>query len=121
MSAHNYHRTRDMAMQFDTIKDPGDGGAIGTLKSGLCKMVSGGGGETRTLADPVAPGLEIQLSMMTDGSDIVVTVASAINESGNTTLTFADVGDMAILRSSPISATAYVWRDTIGDAGPALS
>ena len=59
--------------------------------------------------------------MRTEGSYIVITAASAINESGNTILTFADVGDMAILRSSPISATAYVWRDTIGDAGPALS
>lgn len=120
MSAHNFLATRDNAMLIDTIKDPGDAGAIGILKSGLCKLVTAGA-ETRTLADPKAPGLEIQLSLMTDEGDCVITVASGFNASGNTTLTFDAVGDTVVLRSAPISATAYVWREmtaALGGAAP---
>ena len=123
MGAHNFHATHDMAMYKDLIKDPGEAGAIPVLKSGLCKLVTAGA-ETRTLADPVSPGVEIQLSLMTDGGNCVITTASGMNGDGDTTLTFDTVGDTCILRSAPISATAYVWRSLSArdvDGGVAVS
>lgn len=118
MTAHRHFTDRDEAFRLDLIKDPGDAGAIPILKSGLCQLVTGGA-ETRTLADPVQPGVEIQISFMTDNGNCVVTAASGINASDNTTITFDAVGDTIVLRSAPISASAYVWREMTGALGGA--
>lgn len=74
------------------IADGGNSSAIPVAFSGYCPLVTAGA-ETRTLADPVAVGQVIVLSLKTDLGDAVVTVASPINQTGNNTLTFADVGD----------------------------
>ncbi len=74
------------------ITDPDDAGAIPVTGSGSVALVSGGV-ETRTLADPDAVGLIINIYLKTDGGTITLTSASPMNQAGNNTLAFADVGD----------------------------
>lgn len=92
------------------ISDPGDGGAIPVTRSGVCALTTGGSGETRTLADPDAAGLQLTVTLDVDGGgDAVVTVATAFNDAGNDTLTFADAGETVTLIATQIGGTP-VWR-----------
>jgi hypothetical protein len=70
------------------------------------------GAETRTLKLPTKEGVRVSLHMMTDGGDITVTVASAYNEGGSTTLVFSEVGQFAEFTSYVTSAGVYFWRLT---------
>lgn len=106
-------------VQPDIIADPGDGGAVPVNKSGVVNLVSGAGGETRTLAAPTFEGQEIQFNFQTDGSDIVLTVSTGVNQTGNDTATFADAGDILVLRAGRSGANLR-WRVAIND-GVALS
>ena len=101
------------------IADPGDAGAIAVTTSGNCPLVSAGA-ETRTIAIPTAVGQEVLLSFHTDAGDIIVTAAAAINQAGNTKMTFSDVGEVIQLKGIQGSAGALVWRVGIND-GVALS
>lgn len=78
------------------IADPGNAGAIPVTNSGSVQLVTAGA-ETRTLAVPQRVGQLLALSMKTDGGDAVVTVAAAVNQAGNNTLTFNDAGDCLVL------------------------
>jgi len=104
--------------QYPKIKDPGNGGAImGTAAgqtSGFCPLTSAGA-ETRTLAAPLFPGQEIDLICDTYGGNIVLTVASAINKTGNNTITFGAAKDMISLRAMTVGGVLF-WRvvDTDG-------
>ena len=103
-----------------TISDPGDSNAIPANISGHVPLVSGGSGETRTIADAVAPGITRDLYFKTDGGgDIVITAASPVNQTGNTILTFADVGDHIRLTSIE-DGSDFEWRVVAND-GVALS
>ena len=75
-----------------TIADPGDAGAIPVTKSGTVPIVTAGA-ETRTLADPSFPGQILNIGLKTDGGNAVITTTSPVNQTGNNTLTGADVGD----------------------------
>jgi len=90
------------------IADPDDAGAIPATGSGSCALVSGGVA-TRTLADPTVIGSLLNIYLKTDGGTITLTTASPMNQAGNNTLAFADVGDsvqlMAIEDGSDIE-----WR-----------
>ena len=90
------------------IEDPGDEGAIPVQQSGVCNLVTAAA-ETRTLAIPTFIGQEILLVLDTDGGDAVVTVAAAINKTGETVITFTDAGGMAKLEAATV-AGALVWR-----------
>lgn len=68
------------------------------------------GAETRTLKLPTREGVHLSMHMMTDGGDITVTVASAYNEAGSTTLVFSEVGHHAEFVSYVTSAGVYFWR-----------
>lgn len=106
------------ANAFNAIVDPGDAGAIPVIRSGYVPLVTGAA-ETRTLADADAPGLTLDLYFKTDVGNCVVTSASPINQTGNNTMTFADVGDH--LRLSSIEDGADLeWRVVAND-GVALS
>ena len=85
---------------------------------GVCNLKSAGA-ETRTLAAPSREGHIVTLGFDTDGGDCVVTVATAINQTGNNTLTFADAGDEITLRAIR-KANIPVWRVASND-GVALS
>ncbi len=100
------------------IADPGDAGAIPVTDTGSVAIVTAGA-ETRALADPSYAGQVLSLSMDTDGGDCVVTAATAVNQTGNNTLTFADAGDVLVLVAVDVAGSP-VWRVMSND-GVALS
>lgn len=102
----------------NTIADPGNAGAIAVTASGVCALTSAGA-ETRTLAIPTFMGQEISLIADTYVGNIVVTSAQAINQAGNTIMTFGVVNDCITLKAMTIGG-ALRWR-TIANDGVALS
>jgi hypothetical protein len=102
------------------IVDPGDAGAIPVTASGTVPLVSGGSGETRSLADASYPGQILNLCFKTDGGgDVVVTAASPVNQTGNDEMTFADAGDQIVLMAIE-DGSDYEWRVLAND-GVALA
>jgi len=97
----------------NAIADPGNAGAIPVGATGVCNITSAGA-ETRTLAIPAFIGQVLDLCMDTDGGDVVVTVASAFNQAGNTTITFNDAGDFVRLVGCTIGGTRG-WRLAAND------
>lgn len=96
------------------IDDPGDAGAISINQPGYCLLVTTGA-ETRTLADPSYIGQVMDFFFYTDGGDCVITAASPINQAGNTTMTFADVGDHLQLCGHYNPTDGWEWRVTVND------
>jgi len=106
-------------IQGSELTDPGDAGAIPVTGSGYLEIVSEGA-ETRTMAVPAGNVADqIMLAMKTDGGTVTLTVASAVNTTGNNTLTFAEEGDVVILTAVDLDGT-MAWRITAND-GVALS
>ena len=97
----------------NAIADPGDGEAIPVTSSGTVAIVTAGA-ETGTLAAPAFVGQELVLYMKTDGGDGVITVASAINQTGNNTITMNDAGDTIRLVAVESGANK-VWRVVVND------
>ena len=95
------------------VADPGDGQAIAVTNSGTCPLVSGGA-ETRTLAVPTFAGQKLILACKTYVGDIVITVASAFNQTGNNTITVEAAGDYIELTGIEVGA-AKAWRVTAND------
>lgn len=111
--------TQELAKKTPTvIADPGDAGAIAVTKSGTCALTTADA-ETRTLAIPTFAGQVIDISLDVDGGDAVITVAAAVNQTGNNTLTGADAGDHIRLVGVQVGG-ALVWRVAAND-GWALS
>lgn len=102
----------------NAIADPGDGEAIPVTNSGSVAIVTAGA-ETRSLAAPTFVGQQLSIYMKTDGGNCVITAASAINQTGNNTITLADVSD-ALLLYCVESGSNKVWRVAAND-GAALS
>lgn len=102
----------------NTITDPGNAGAIPVTVSGVCAMTSAGA-ETRTLAIPTYLGQQIALIDDTHVGNIVITSAQAVNQAGNTTLTFGAAADACVLTAMTVGG-ALRWRVTAND-GVALS
>lgn len=100
------------------VTDPGASGAIPVTNSGSVQLVSAAA-ETRTLAVPARVGQMLALSMKTDGGDCVVTVAAAVNQTGNNTLTFNDAGDTIVLVGIE-SGSNKRWR-VVSNDGVTLS
>ncbi len=100
------------------IADPGDAGAIPVTVSGVCNMTSAGA-ETRTLAIPTFIGQEITINCDTYVGDIVVTSAQAINQAGNTVMTFGAVRDCITLKAVTVGGVRR-WYVASND-GVALS
>ena len=100
----------------NAIADPGDAAAIPVDRSGHVALVTGGA-ETRTLAAPAAPGLQLLLFLKTDGGNCVVTCATTVNETGNNTITFDNTGESCLLFSVEEGANLR-WRlATVDGAG----
>ncbi len=100
------------------IADPGNAGAISVKESGVCALTSAGA-ETRTLAIPSFIGQRIALICDVYVGAIVITAASAINQTGNTIMTFGAAADAIVLTAMQL-AGVLVWRVTAND-GVALS
>ena len=97
------------------IDDPGDAGAIPVTASGVCALTTvEGGGETRTLAIPAFVGQQLALTLDVDGGDCVVTVAAAVNVTGNNTLTLDNAGETVALVGTQV-AGALAWRIAAND------
>lgn len=118
MSAHN---TLQQLLQADhDMPDPGDGKIIAVERQlAILELVSEDA-ETRTLANPERAGLWFTLRMKTDGGDVVVTAANGLNVAGNTTATFADVGDQLAMVSVS-HTTGYRWEILVNTGSVALA
>ena len=116
MSGHRMGRDLLLAQSTRALDlvDPGDGGEIAPVASLQYVSLVTGGAETRTLADPVAPGQRLILGFKTDNGDCVITADSAINQSGNTIMTFADAGDLVELIAVEVGS-AFQWRVAAND------
>lgn len=99
------------------IRDPGDGGQITALSDAVVLLVSNhaGPGETRTLTDPIYPGQTLDLMFESDDGDVVITADSAVNQTGNTIMTFADGGDHLRLVGGRDGAGDLEWRVVAND------
>lgn len=100
------------------LPDPGNAGALPRAKTGIINIVSAGS-ETRTLAAPLKEGIILGLNFLTDGGDCVVTVASAIDDFGTTTITFDDAGEFVLLISRKFG-TGYRWRVIVSSFADAV-
>ena len=96
------------------IADPGDAGAIPVTKSGSVAITTTGVVDTRTLAIPALAGITLAISLDVDAGDAVITVAAAINQTGNNTITMEDAGDTIVLTAVQV-AGALVWRVVVND------
>jgi hypothetical protein len=100
------------------IADPGAAGAISPARSGNCALTTAAA-ETRTLAIPARVGTLLAITLDVDGGDAVITVAAAINQTGNNTITMGDAGDTIVLEAVQVGG-AKRWRVLVND-GCALS
>ena len=101
------------------IADPGTGNAIPVTNSGMVKITTAAA-ETNTLAIPTFEGQQLGIFCEVYAvGDRVITVASAINQTGNNTITLGAVEDMIILIGVDKGGTLF-WRVLQND-GAALS
>lgn len=99
--------------------DPGDAGAI-PVDLTFCHVdIVTTGAETRTIADPTRSGNILTVNLKTDGGDCVITVASAINPTGNNTITLDDVQD-GITLISVANGANFKWS-VLGNHGATLT
>ena len=96
------------------IDDPGSAGTISTNQPGYVLLVSAGA-EARTLSDPVYIGQVLDLFFYTDGGALTATASSPINQTGNTTMLFEDVGDHLRLVGHYNPTDGWEWRVIVND------
>lgn len=102
------------------ISDPGNGAAIPVTTSGCIDMTIGAGAETNTLAIPTFLGQDLLIVAGTIGAGSrAITCAQAINQAGNTVMTFGQASDFISLVAIKIGG-AFRWRVQAND-GVALS
>lgn len=91
--------------------DPGDGAAIPVTRSACIEFTVGAGAETNTLAIPTAVGQRLSLiAGAVGGGTRAVTCAQAINQAGNTVMTFGAAQDWIALVGVKTSGGALRWR-----------
>lgn len=105
--------------QLIEIADPGTAAAIPVTRSGIVSIVTAAA-ETNTLANPTFLGQRLILACdVRSVGDRVVTAAAAINDAGNTVMTFGAARDTIELLAIKV-AGALRWQ-VIANAGVALS
>jgi len=98
------------------IADPGDAAAIPVTASGSIVLTIGAGAETNTMAIPTALGQRIQiLAGTTAAGSRDITCAQAINQAGNTIMTFQAQNDWIELVAMEIAGSALRWRVSAND------
>lgn len=112
-------RIHALGVEPDIIPDPGNAGTIDVSHSGYCELTSAGA-ETRTLPDPTFRGQILDLVFVSDGGDCVVTASSPVNQTGNNTITFTDVGEHTRLVGSYNATDGWEWKTVVND-GAALT
>ncbi len=100
------------------IADPGTGKAIPVTGNGNVALTLAGVGETNTLAVPTFAGqiLTISADTVVESATRIVTVASAINVTGNNTITFDAAGEFISLYGIKLGET-FAWKILAYDAG----
>ena len=101
------------------IRDPGASGTIDVSRSGYLELTSAGA-ETRTLPDPTFRGQELDIVFIVDGGTITMTAASPVNQTGNNTLTWTDVGEHTRLVGAYNATDGWEWKTIVND-GAALT
>jgi hypothetical protein len=104
-----------------TLADPGTGQAIPVTRSAQVDLTIGSAGaETNTLAIPSFAGQSLVLNANTVGTGTrAITCAQAINQAGNTIMTFASARDFIMLVAIKVGG-ALRWTVAAND-GVALS
>lgn len=101
------------------VADPGDAAAI-PVTGNASIAITTAAAETNTLAIPTFAGQLLSLICDVHAvGDRVVTVAAAVNQTGNNTLTFGAAADHIVLVGAQV-AGALVWRVLAND-GVALT
>ncbi len=104
-----------------TLADPGTGQAIGVTRSATVNLTIGSSGaETNTLAIPSFVGQKMIINADTVGTGTrAITASQALNQTGNTVMTFAQARDNVSLVAIKIGG-ALRWQIASND-GVALS
>ena len=97
------------------IADPVDEAAIPITADGHVALVTDGGSEARSLADPTVVGQQLLLYFKVDAGDCVVTAASAINQNADTIMTFSDIGEAIQLVAIEDASGSFEWRVVFND------
>jgi hypothetical protein len=126
MSAHNIPQQLHNGGPFE-VNDPGTGVPITVdrYNQHVALRIAASASETNTLADPTRAGQKLTLiaAVVGSGGSRVVTVASAYDAAGGTTLTFDAVDERVVLESVQVGAAGtadFEWRvvDFEGVTGP---
>ena len=108
-----------LGVQPETIPDPGASGTFEVARSGYCELTTTAA-QTRTLPDPVFRGQILDLVFITDAGDCTITADSAINQTGNNTIVFSDVGEHLRLVGAWNATDGWEWK-VIANDGAVLS
>ncbi len=101
------------------FNDPGDAGTITFDGWGQVCSVATTSAETRTLAQPIKPGILAAVVLDTDGGNMALTVTGGYNADADTLITFADAGDYVCVYSVKVGSS-YYWR-VLQDEGVTLN
>ena len=101
---------KDASFADWVIADPGNAAAFPNDQTGTINLKTVGADETRTLAAPVREGILLTICMETDGGDCILTVASFVDESDSSTITFDNTGEFVTLRSIRTDTGTFGWR-----------
>ncbi len=96
------------------IPDPGASGTIEVSHPGYCELTSATT-ESRSLPDPAFRGQIIDFTFIVDNNDITITATSPINQTGNTTMAFGDIGDHLRLIGYYNATDGWEWRVVAND------
>lgn len=110
MPPHNFFRNWREAPWY--LMDPGTGEALENSRVGTYHInIAASASETNTLAAPSRVGLLLGIVAETVGASgtRVVTVATAYDEAGGTTITFSASGQWVLLMSFKVD-DVYLWR-----------
>lgn len=113
-------RIYTLGVEPDIIPDPGNGGTIDTSRSGILEITTAGA-ETRSLPDPTFRGQQLDIVMVVDNGDAVITGVSPLNQTGNTILTMSAVGGFARLIGKYNATDGWEWQQVAVDTGAAFS
>lgn len=102
------------------IPDPGNAGTIDVSRGGMCE-ISTTGAETRTLPDPTFRGQQLDIVMVLDGGDCVITASSPVNQTGHTTITLSAIGGFIRLVGKYNATDGWEWQEVFEDTGSATS
>ena len=108
-----------LGLEPEIIPDPGASGTIDVSRSGYLELTSVGV-ETRTLPDPTFRGQVLDIVFIVDGGNITMTADSAVNQTGNNTITFTDVGEHTRLVGAYNATDGWEWKTVVND-GAALT